>query len=202
MAQDLVLARILANNAQWATDVEKTEPGFFEQCAKGQSPKILWIGCADSRVPESVLTVSKPGDIFVHRNIANQFHLTDDNVLSVLTYAVNELGVSHVIVVGHTHCGGAAACYAAANAPPPAGPPSTPLDRWLAPLIALAKETKLDPAGLVETNVRVQVKNVAKAEILRAAWASGKDVWVHGWVYEIEHGRLRDLGISVGKTDA
>ncbi|CCL98180.1 uncharacterized protein FIBRA_00174 [Fibroporia radiculosa] len=202
MAIDSILARLLANNAQWAEDVEKTEPGFFTECAKGQSPKVLWIGCADSRVPESVLSVSKPGDIFVHRNIANQVNLTDDNILSVLTYAIDHLGVSHVIVVGHTQCGGAAACHAAAHAATSVGPPSTPLERWLAPLTAIAKDTGCDVSQLVVENVRAQVQNVVKSETVRGAWARGKDLQVHGWVYEIEQGQLRDLGISVGKNNA
>ncbi|KZT73164.1 carbonic anhydrase [Daedalea quercina L-15889] len=202
MSQDPILARILANNAQWAADVERAEPGFFAECAKGQAPKVLWIGCADSRVPESVLTVSKPGDIFVHRNIANRFPPEDDNALAVLTYAVHHLGVSHVVVAGHTQCGGAAACYAAANASPPPGPPSTPLERWLAPLIAIAKEKGCNPVELVEANVRAAVATIAASEIMKSAWAQGKDVQVHGWVYEIENGCLKDLRITVGKEGA
>ncbi|KAH9838405.1 carbonic anhydrase [Rhodofomes roseus] len=202
MSQDPILARILANNAQWAADVERAEPGFFAECAKGQAPKVLWIGCADSRVPESVLTVSKPGDIFVHRNVANQFPPDDDNTLAVLTYAVLHVGVSHVIMVGHTQCGGAAACIAAANASPPAGPPSTPLDRWLAPLVTIAKETGHGPAELVEANVRAGVANIVASDVMKSAWVQGKDVQVHGWVYEIEKGRLKDLRITVGKNSA
>ncbi|KIP01124.1 hypothetical protein PHLGIDRAFT_38394, partial [Phlebiopsis gigantea 11061_1 CR5-6] len=103
-----VLTRLLTSNAQWATDVSRVEPAFFEQCAKGQSPKVLWIGCADSRVPESVVLACKPGEVFVTRNIANQVHLHDDSVLAVLAYAVAELGVEHVVVVGHSNCGGVA----------------------------------------------------------------------------------------------
>jgi len=150
-------------------------------------------------VPESVLTVSKPGDIFVHRNIANQFHLDDDNALSVLTYAVDELGASHVIVVGHTNCGGAAACHAAANASTPLEPPTTPLERWLRPMVLLAKEKGLSAAELVEENVRMQVDNLAQAATTKGAWAKGKDVQIHGWVYDLASGRLRDLGITKGK---
>ncbi|OBZ74408.1 Carbonic anhydrase 2 [Grifola frondosa] len=199
MTQDLILARLLANNDQWAEDVQRAEPGFFQQCAKGQAPKVLWIGCADSRVPESVLTACKPGEIFVHRNIANQFHPSDDSALAVLTYAVDHVGVSHVIVVGHTNCGGAAACHAAAN-DPAAAAPDGPLGRWLGPLTDLAKGRDL--TELVEANVRAQVANLANAETLKSAWERGKDVQVHGWVYEIETGRLRDLGISVGRGSA
>ncbi|KZT07646.1 carbonic anhydrase [Laetiporus sulphureus 93-53] len=197
MGQHPVLAHLLANNAQWAEDVEKVQPGFFERCAKGQSPKVLWIGCADSRVPDSVLTVSKPGDIFVHRNIANQVFPSDDNISSVLTYAVMELGVTHILLVGHTHCGGAAACHAAAQALP--DDPTTPLARWLAPLTDYARQTGCSVSELEEANVRMQVENLTKSEVLQQAWASGKHVLVHGWIYEIENGQLRDMGITVGK---
>ncbi|KAI8996231.1 carbonic anhydrase [Trametes punicea] len=203
MPQDYILARLLSNNAQWAEDVEKAEPGFFAHSAQGQSPKVLWIGCSDSRVPESVVTASRPGDIFVHRNIANQFHPDDDSALSVLTYAVAHVGVQHVILVGHTNCGGAQACHAAAHAPMPAAPsaPKDALGRWLAPLTELAREYD-DLTALVEANVRAQVANIAATDVVRAAWDQGKDVQVHGWVYELETGRLRDLGVSVGKTGA
>ncbi|EPQ50288.1 carbonic anhydrase [Gloeophyllum trabeum ATCC 11539] len=196
-----VLARLLSANAQWAEDVARAEPRFFDECAGGQVPKILWIGCADSRVPESVVTASKPGEIFVHRNIANQFHLDDDNAQAVLTYAVAELGVEHVLIVGHTKCGGAAACTAAAAAaaatPVPSLPPSASINRWLAPLAALA--AKLAPGeDLVAASVRAQVANVCATDTVRGAWAQGRKVYVHGFVYEIERGVLRDLGVSRG----
>ncbi|KAL1943408.1 hypothetical protein VTO73DRAFT_4483 [Trametes versicolor] len=201
MPQDYVLARLLANNKQWADDVEEKHPGFFEESAHNkQSPKVLYIGCSDSRVPESVATMSMPGDIFVHRNIANQFHLDDDNALSVLTFAVAALGVSHIIVAGHTGCGGVQAAHDTAH-PPPSGfeAPQEPLPRWLAPLteIARAPEFEGDLAALTEANVRAQVADVAKTDVVRAAWAEGKDLQVHGWVYELETGRFRDMGISV-----
>ncbi|GBE86776.1 Carbonic anhydrase [Sparassis crispa] len=195
--EDPILARLLANNAQWANDVETAEPGFFAKCAEGQSPKVLWIGCADSRVPESVLTACRPGDIFVHRNIANQFHPTDENALAVLAYAVDELRVSHVIIAGHTQCGGAAACHAAAAAIDDDVEPATPLARWLAPLTALARDLRSDVRTLVEANVRAQVANLAAAQTIRDAWAAGRSVAVHGWVYDIEKGRIRDLGVSL-----
>ncbi|KAA1472334.1 carbonic anhydrase [Dentipellis sp. KUC8613] len=214
---DAAVARLFTANNQWADAVRSTEPTFFQQQSKGQAPKVLWIGCADSRVPESVVTASKPGDIFVHRNIANQFHLDDDSALSVLTYAIDHLGVEHVIIVGHTHCGGAAACYEAALAqaqsqsqsPSQAAPeaPTTPLARWLAPLTALVASLRLSttPAAqamplIVEENVRAQVANVVAAPPLQGAWAdpARKKVWVHGWVYEVENGTLKDLGVTQG----
>ncbi|GJE98258.1 carbonic anhydrase [Phanerochaete sordida] len=194
-----VLNRLLQNNAQWAADVARVEPGFFDQCAKGQAPKVLWIGCADSRVPESVIMACKPGEVFVTRNIANQVHLHDDSIQSVLTYAIAELGVEHVVVVGHSHCGGVAACLGAAAAPPAA--PSAPLGRWLAPLTDLARALHgPQPLELVEANVRAQVQQLLQTDAVRAAWGADRGktqlVGVHGWVYDIEKGRLRDLAVS------
>ncbi|KDQ62440.1 hypothetical protein JAAARDRAFT_54395 [Jaapia argillacea MUCL 33604] len=198
-----VLARLLATNAQWAKDVEIAEPGFFAASAQGQSPKVLWIGCADSRVPESVVTASKPGDIFVHRNIANQFPLHDVNAEAVLEYAVGHLGVEHVIIVGHSKCGGAAACLAAAQHPtgladPEAGP-DAPLNKWLAPLVAIASSlVNAYPETLIEENIKAQVENAAQSHTIKEAWHKGKKVYVHGWLYEIEKGTLKDLGITKG----
>ncbi|THH08830.1 hypothetical protein EW145_g2434 [Phellinidium pouzarii] len=181
--------------------------------------QVLWIGCADSRVPESVIMACKPGDIFVHRNIANQFHLSDDSAQSVLTYAVENVKVEHVVVVGHTQCGGIAGAYQMAcesgNGPAKAG--TTPLLRWLAPLVALSSKPEYassasDPearakilTAISEANVRAQVENIVNSEAMQGAWADAnagtagrKKVYVHGWVYELESGRLRDLGVSTG----
>jgi len=194
------------SNAQWAEAVNAAEPGFFPQSAEGQTPKILWLGCSDSRVPESVVTASRPGDIFVHRNIANQVHLDDDSVLSVITYAIEPVGVEHILVVGHTNCGGAAACLEAALAGTPPPPPTTPLSRWLAPLTALACTLDLNDVPqsealtkIVEASVRAQVENVVNSVPVQSAWANGrKNLWVHGLVYVLETGRLRDLNITKG----
>ncbi|KAG8849567.1 hypothetical protein FRB96_000717 [Tulasnella sp. 330] len=198
------LQRMFSANAQWAEDVNKERPDFFKATAEGQSPKLLWIGCADSRVPESIVMAAKPGDIFVHRNIANQFQLNDDSALSVLAYAVEFLHVENVAVVGHTHCGGAAACLD--NAKKPKGPPSeVPLWRWLDSMTDLARQPKVVGAQgdhalavLIEENVKAQVANVLKTETIQEAWRAGKKVVVHGWIYDIEKGQIRDLGISVG----
>ncbi|KIJ34973.1 hypothetical protein M422DRAFT_61329 [Sphaerobolus stellatus SS14] len=205
-----VLSRLLSSNAQWSKDVSNTDPSFFKNLARGQAPKVLWIGCADSRVPESVVLACKPGDIFVHRNIANQFHLHDDSALSVLSYAVDVLGVEHVVIVGHTSCGGAAACLKGARElrnSDGTGAHEAPLERWLAPLTSLV--ASLDISGpevpdaealpvVVEENVKMQVENVVSSEIIRKAWSAGKNVHVHGWVYRVEEGRLQDLNISQG----
>ncbi|KAH8826999.1 carbonic anhydrase [Flagelloscypha sp. PMI_526] len=217
MSGHIALARLLSSNSQWASDVESAEPGFFKESAKGQTPKILWFGCADSRVPESVVTGARPGDIFVHRNIANQFHPHDDSAASVLTYAVNHVGVEHVIVVGHTECGGAAACMAAAKnigtgpvVTDPSLPADASLNKFLVPMTTLAASLNLGSLPpseasikLVEENVKVQVANICKSPIIQAAWKNGKspkgkDVYVHGWVYDLGKGKLKDLGVSQG----
>ncbi|KAG2046367.1 carbonic anhydrase [Suillus hirtellus] len=196
---------LLNANEEWAQNVIKGTPDFFTQSATGQSPKILWIGCSDSRVPESVITASKPGDIFVHRNIANQFHLNDDSALSVLTYAVKVVGIEHVVLVGHTNCGGAAACLKAAEdaaADTGAPQPDTPLTRWLSPLIALVQSLDLSACSasealdkVVQTNVITQVDNICNSEPITTAWAdpNAKKVTVHGWVYDLARGRIDEL---------
>ncbi|KAF8547533.1 carbonic anhydrase [Imleria badia] len=209
---------LLAGNAKWADAVNRTEPGFFQRSAEGQYPKalacndtrqVLWIGCADSRVPESLITGARPGDIFVHRNIANQFHPDDDSALAVLSYAIGVVGVQHVVIAGHTQCGGAAACYQAVSAPTPEDTPSpsTPLSRWLTPLTHLIADLDLDlattPASsaldiIIRENVKRQVQHVCAAEPVRQAWAAGKQVWVHGWVYDVASGRIQDLEVSRG----
>jgi len=194
-------------NDQWSKDVEKAEPGFFTTLAKGQKPQILWIGCSDSRVPESVVCGVPPGEIFVTRNVANQFLPNDDSANSVLAYAVDTVGVQHVIVAGHTNCGGAVASLNIASSLPPSTPTAdTALSRWLSPLINLAGSLiknekggkKVDVTTLVEENVKEQVKNIIASPTIRAAWSSGKKVYIHGWVFDIESGKLRCLGVSQG----
>ncbi|TFK42442.1 carbonic anhydrase [Crucibulum laeve] len=233
------IQRLLTANARWAEDVKKAEPGFFEESAKGQNPHTLWIGCADSRVPDAVITGAKPGEIFVHRNIAkyafflvqsprsltsnhpSQLHLSDDNVLSVLRYAVDFLGVEHVVIVGHTECGGAAACLGAAQNPElqldspvtiTSLPADSALNRWLAPLTKLVASLKLSSTPreealpiVVEENVKQQVENLCNTITISDAWTKGtpkgQNVWVHGWVYDIAKGKLKDLNISRGPPE-
>ncbi|TBU45969.1 carbonic anhydrase [Dichomitus squalens] len=189
-----ILSDLLNRNENWA----EANSGIFPQ--KTQSPKVLWLGCADSRVPESVITNSEPGAIFTHRNIANQYHADDDNTVSVLTYAVEHLKVDHIVVVGHTLCGGVKACGEAAQAP--ASPPANALQRWLVPLTDFARNNGLggDLTALLEANVRMQVDSVLKSEVLEheCQWVV-RDVLVHGWVYDVETGKLRDLEISRGR---
>ncbi|KAH6918425.1 carbonic anhydrase, partial [Coprinopsis sp. MPI-PUGE-AT-0042] len=183
------IQRMLEANAQWAADVHRSEPCVLFRICQGTT---LWIGCADSRVPDALITGSKPGDIFVHRNIANQLKLDDYNALSV-------------VIVGHSECGGAAACLAAAQNPaldtskPVATVPSLPADsslnRWLNDLTQLA--AGLGPLPLVvEENVKMQTVTITEA------WTKGskkgQDVYIHGWVYDIGSGKLRDLNVTRG----
>jgi len=202
---DHTLAKLFSANSQWAKAVTETDPDFFERSAKGQHPKILWLGCSDSRVPESVVTASPPGFIFVHRNIANQIHPHDESALAALTFAVGHIkSIEHILVVGHTHCGGAEAALATVTqVPPPTVEPV--LQRWLSPLIELAKDIVDKPhhphpdllTKLIEESVGVQVNNVADSEPVRKAWDEGrKNLWVHGLLYDLKTGLLRDLNVT------
>jgi len=218
-----VIQKLLSANERWAEDTRRTDPDFFGSSCQGQTPKVLWIGCSDSRVPESVITAAKPGDIFVHRNVANQFNLSDDSAMAVLDFAIDVLLVEHVLVVGHTNCGGVIASLDAARSYPGTLPhsPVRPIDRWLAPLTDLAHSV-LSSAGarpanelsittdtgkhdeelaerLVYANVRVQVANVCVAEPVLRVWKTKtRSLWVHGLVYDVGSGRLKDLNISRG----
>ncbi|KAF8327279.1 carbonic anhydrase [Cantharellus anzutake] len=196
------LLDLLIANISWAGAINKVAPNFFPDSALGQSPKVLWIGCSDSRVPESVITVRKPGDVFVHRNIANQFVPNDSNILSVIQYAVLVLKVQHSKYGGHTKCGGAAASYDLLWSPdPPQGILGTPLGDWLEPLINLARE--LGPATnreegvlrLLEENVRRAAMNIARSDVVQQARmpVKGESHLLHGWIYVLETGTLRDL---------
>ncbi|KDQ50256.1 hypothetical protein JAAARDRAFT_142270 [Jaapia argillacea MUCL 33604] len=211
-----VLNALLADNEKWATGVENADPNFFPTSAKGpQRPGVLWIGCADSRVPESVITESQPGRIFVHRNIAkcrltplsfvlqsiSQFG--DLNSESILTFAVGSLHVSHVIVVGHTECGGVRAAHKAAQAGAP--PADDPVSKWIRPIveIALSLPPSADPQDinpLIRANIGAQVE-----KIVNTVTFQDKNLprfHVHGWLYDLGTGRLRDLSMtqqSLGK---
>lgn len=193
-AEDLINA-----NEKWAQSIIRDNPDFFKDSAAfPQTPKVLWIGCSDSRVPAGVVTASMPGDIFTHTNIANQFHSFDDNVNSVLSYAVDSIGVEHVVLVGHSVCGGVKAAIEAA-AEGPVDPRNT-LTRWLIPLIQLVRT--LDLRGLseneavdkvVQANIFRQVDNICNSKPIVTAWAAGNNVLVHGWVYDLATGRIREL---------
>jgi len=192
------LRQLLTNNRDWSERVNRDEPEFFSTLARQQKPRFLWIGCSDSRVPANQIVGLDPGEVFVHRNVANVVSHTDMNCLAVLQYAVEVLAVRHVLVVGHYGCGG----VAAALEPRPRGL----IDNWLKPVEEIARESAEELAGLkrgeaqidrlCELNVLRQVENVARTTVVEAAWARGQKLAVHGWLYSLQDGLLRDLGCS------
>ena len=192
------LADLLANNRVWAAEQVARDPGFFAGLAERQSPEFLWIGCSDSRVPANQIVGLAPGEVFVHRNVANVVVHTDLNCLSVLQYAVDVLGVRHVVVCGHYGCGGVRAALDGAR--------HGLIDNWLrhvgdvaekheAELAALAEHAQRF-ARLCELNVVEQVANVCQTTVVEDAWARGQELTVHGVVYGLGDGLLRDLGVS------
>ncbi|GJJ12706.1 hypothetical protein Clacol_006950 [Clathrus columnatus] len=190
-----LLAELLTSNACWTARVTASNPNFFPRSAEGQSPRVLWIGCSNSRVPESVITDSKPGDIFTTWNIANQFHTDDLSSQCVLEFVINGLpNIEHVIVVGHTNCGGVKAALDAARDGIPVAPP---LDRWLEPLVAHIKTLPDLPnqtlSNVVKENVKMQIENICSSDTIKSI---KKTVYIHGWMYHLEQGHLEDLGFT------
>lgn len=194
---------LLEGNKTFVANTLKEDEQYFEKLANGQKPPILWIGCADSRVPANQITNTKPGEIFVHRNIANMVIHTDMNMLSVLDYAVNVLEVKHVIVCGHYGCGGVAAALTSKT--------YGIIDNWLRHIKDIyrlhAFELDLISDGtqranrLVEFNVMEGVHNLCKTSIIQNAWENGKTLSVHGWVYELSTGFITDLKVSTDSSN-
>ena len=197
MAGDL--RHLLEANQRWAERSTARDPNYFERLVDLQAPEYLWIGCSDSRVPANQITGLHPGEVFVHRNVANVVVDTDLNCLSVLQFGIDVLGVRHVIVCGHYGCGGVGAALR--------GERLGLVDNWLrriemvrdrhAPLIDRAAASGKDADLLCELNVVEQVRNVCQTTVLRDAWRRGREVTVHGWIYRLKDGRLHDLGVSV-----
>jgi len=197
------LRHLLERNRAWAARLRVHHPDFFVELAEQQAPRYLWIGCSDSRVPATDITDLKPGEIFVHRNVANVVVHTDLNCLSVLQYAVEALKVEHVIVVGHYGCGGVQAAYA--------GKPLGLIDNWLrhvqdvanlhaAQLNAIADESaRLD--RLCELNVIEQCVHVARTTIVQDAWRRGQPLTLHAWIYRLQSGLVRDLAFETDSQD-
>jgi carbonic anhydrase len=193
------LSHLFANNQAWATEITKQSPDFFAQLARQQSPQYLWIGCADSRVPANQIVGMVPGEIFVHRNIANVVVHTDLNCLSVIQYAVDVLHVRHVIVCGHYGCGGVLAALR--------GDRFGLIDNWLRHVqdvrdkhqqqLATIGDEPARHKRLCELNVVEQVANVARTTIVRDAWERGQDLAIHGWIYGINDGLLHDLNMCI-----
>lgn len=197
------LQKLFENNRNWAAGAKAVDPHFFDALANQQSPEYLWIGCADSRVPANQITGLAPGEIFVHRNIANIVIHSDFNCLSVLEYAVQVLKVKHVIVCGHLGCGGIAAAMKDHKL--------GLIDNWLRHIRDIRQKHSLildaieDEHArlekLCELNVIEQVYNVCHTTIVQNAWEDGRELAVHGWVYSLRDGLLRDTNICVTRRD-
>jgi carbonic anhydrase len=196
------ISDLFTHNRAWAAEMERTRPGFFTNLKSQQKPKYMWIGCSDSRVPANQITGLEPGEVFVHRNVANVVVHSDLNALSTIQFAVEMLKVEHVMVVGHYGCGGVKAALDNVRI--------GLADNWLRHiqdvrdrhrvlLNNLPTDKKLD--ALVSLNVIEQVVNVCQSTVLQDAWARGQQISVHGWVYGIHDGLLQDLRITVSGLD-
>lgn len=202
-AQDPDVAALLANNRAWAAGKVAVDPGFFKRLVEQQSPDYLWIGCSDSRVPANEIVNLDPGELFVHRNVANLAPPQDANYLSVLQYAIQVLGIRHILVVGHYGCGGVRAALNHTKL--------GLIDHWLAPIRALARThheelialpTEDERVDLLcELNVLQQVENVATNPFVLEAWEQGADLTVHGWCYSLANGLVTDLGPRLSHSD-
>lgn len=194
--------KLLENNKKWVAEVTKDDPDFFINLSKGQKPPVLWIGCADSRVPANVITGNQPGEVFVHRNIANMVIHTDMNMLSVLDYAVNVLTIKHIIVCGHYGCGGVKAAMTHTQ--------NGIIDNWICHIkdvyrlhnneLTRYQDEEKKYQRLVELNVIEQVMNLAKTSIVQNAWKNSQPLWLHGWVYALENGLVKDLNVNLGNN--
>ena len=195
--------QLFANNRQWAQNRLEEDPDFFSRLANQQSPEYLWIGCSDSRVPANQIVDLDPGEIFVHRNVANVVVHTDLNALSVIQFAVDVLRVKHILVVGHYGCGGV---NAALN-----NNRLGLIDNWLRhvqdvrdrniELLDALEEPGARHNRLCELNVMQQVVNISQNSVMREAWQRGQKVTIHGWCYSLLDGLIRDLGMSTGSCE-
>lgn len=190
--------KIIENNKKWVENKLELDPQYFERLSKGQKPPLLWIGCADSRVPANEIIGAQPGEVFVHRNIANMVIHTDMSMLSVLDYAVNVLKVKHVIVCGHYGCGGIEAAMTNKSI--------GLIDNWIRHIKNIYRVHKKELDGIadlhkrtdrfVELNVIEQVYDLAKTSIVQNAWGIDQDLTIHGWVYGVDSGIVKDLGVN------
>jgi len=200
MAQQL--QHLFENNRQWAEKITQNQPDFFENLSRQQAPEYLWIGCSDSRVPANELINLLPGEVFVHRNVANLIVHSDLNCLSALQFGVDVLNVKHVIVTGHYGCGGVAAALENKRV--------GLVDNWLRHIHDIKQKhherlAALDPSErldrLCELNVIEQVLNACQSTVVQDAWQRGQELAVHGWVYRLTDGRLQDLNVSINSTE-
>lgn len=193
------IQQLLKNNSDWAERVLEEDPTFFDQLSNQQNPEYLWIGCSDSRVPANQIIGMAPGEVFVHRNVANVVVHTDLNCLSAIQYAVDQLKVKHILIVGHYGCGGVHASLNDVRV--------GLADNWLrhvgdvaqkhAAILNAVTDPTLRHARLCELNVIEQVSNACRSTIVQDAWARGQELTVHGWVYSLRDGRVREMGIDV-----
>lgn len=196
------LDRLFDQNVAWASQKTKEDPQYFRRMAEQQSPRYLWIGCSDSRVTANDVLGLDPGEIFVHRNIANVVHTNDMNILSVLEFAVDQLKIEHVIVCGHYGCSGVHRAIA--------GEHSAMLDNWLLPISMFYRKHRatfdaIENAAervnrICEINIEMQVRRLASTPVVENAWMRGQPLHIHGWIYAIDDGLLRDLGPHVSSV--
>lgn len=202
------IVQIFANNRLWAKKKTEQDPEFFSRLTKQQTPKYLWIGCADSRVPANEIMGLDPGEVFVHRNVANLVIHTDFNALSVLEYAIEVLGVEHIMVVGHYGCGGIAAALQNQQR----GIKRGIIDNWLRHIQDISTKHEAELAAyqnpeeklrrLCELNVREQLLNVGRTTIVQAAWQRGQKLTLHGWVYSLSDGLIQELWPNINQLDS
>lgn len=195
--------KFIENNKNWVNEKLTLDPDYFKNLAKGQSPPVLWIGCADSRVPANEIIGAQPGEVFVQRNIANMVIHTDMNMLSVLDYAVNALKVKHIIVCGHYGCGGVKAAMQNESI--------GLIDNWLRHIkdvyrlhkdeLNVINDEKERFNRFVEVNVKEQVFDLAKTSIVQNAWHNNQELYLHGWVYGLESGLIKDLEVNVSNDN-
>ncbi|KAJ1922295.1 hypothetical protein H4219_000157 [Mycoemilia scoparia] len=196
-----VLDSFFKSNREWAEKVTSSAPDYFKNLSKGQSPEVLWIGCSDSRVCVEIFTQADPGQIFIHRNIANRVSAEDHAAQSVIEFAVKHLGVKHIVVAGHTCCGGVKGAMSKESL--------GMLDHWLKPIKELYENNKEEIDGLTtdtdkeyrlcELNVVNSVNNIATLPPVQAAWEEGRSLTIHGMIFQIENGLLKDLDISISE---
>lgn len=196
------IKELLQNNKDWAARKIQEDSDFFNRLVNQQKPEYLWIGCSDSRVPANQIVDMAPGELFVHRNVANQVIQTDFNCLSVVQFAVDSLKVKHILVVGHYGCGGVAAAME--------NTAHGLVDNWLFPIKDIYRENRkeLEPLAynprldrLCELNVIEQVHNLAKSHTIQDAWNRGQDLTIHGWIYSVKDGLVRDLEVTMSNQE-
>jgi len=195
--------KLLDNNKKWVADKLSDDPEYFTRLAQGQKPPLLWIGCADSRVPANQIVGAEPGEVFVHRNIANMVIHSDMNMLSVLDYAVNVLKIQHIIVCGHYGCGGIQAAMGNSS--------FGIIDNWISHIKDVYRfhRAELDAIEdekerfdkFVEYNVKEQVFGLARTSIVQSAWKNKQDLIVHGWVYSVGNGIVKDLEVNISSNE-